>query len=58
MTSNTHTHKVALFFLLRLHTRVENGRVKFCPDPYQFLHFTRSFSYLRKNMETGEGLFR
>jgi hypothetical protein len=33
--------------------RVENGRKKSRPDPYRFLHLTRPFSYLRKNMETG-----
>jgi hypothetical protein len=44
--------------------RVENGREKFRPDPYRFLHLTRLFPYLWKNMETGrrteteESLFR
>jgi hypothetical protein len=28
--------------------RVENGRVKSCPDTYRFLHLTQPFSYLRK----------
>jgi hypothetical protein len=26
---------------------------KSCPNPYRFLHLTRLFPYLRKNMETG-----
>jgi hypothetical protein len=34
--------------------RVENGRKKSRPDPYRFLDLTRSFPYLRKNMETGQ----
>jgi hypothetical protein len=34
-------------------TRVENGWKKSRPDSYRFLHLTRPFSYLRKNMETG-----
>jgi hypothetical protein len=33
--------------------RVENGRKNSRPDPYRFLHLTRPFPYLRKNMETG-----
>jgi hypothetical protein len=33
--------------------RVENGRVKSRPDPYRFLHLSRLFPYLRKNMEMG-----
>jgi hypothetical protein len=34
-------------------TRVENGRKKSRLDPYRFLHLTRPFLYLRKNIETG-----
>jgi hypothetical protein len=33
--------------------RVENRRNKSRPDLYRFLHLTRPFPYLRKNMETG-----
>jgi hypothetical protein len=31
--------------------RVENERKKSRSDPYRFLHLTRPFLYLRKNME-------
>jgi hypothetical protein len=34
--------------------RDENGRKKSRPDLYRFLHLTRPFPYLRKNMETGQ----
>jgi hypothetical protein len=37
-------------------SRVENRRKKSRPDPYRFLHLTPPFSYLQKNMETGEGI--
>jgi hypothetical protein len=33
-------------------SRGENGRKKSRSDPYRLLHLTRSFPYLRKNMET------
>jgi hypothetical protein len=36
-----------------LPTRVENRRVKSCPDPLYFPHLTRPFSFFRKNPGAG-----